>query len=107
MRDGFVLRYDTTRTDDGLKGEEGAFLACSFWLATNLWLIGRHGEAKELFERLLARRNDVGLLSEEWDVKEERMLGNFPQALSHLAMTHAAFALSGEWVPERRGSESV
>ncbi|HEX4155374.1 MAG TPA: glycoside hydrolase family 15 protein [Acidobacteriaceae bacterium] len=100
MKDGLVRRYDTGKTADGLKGDEGAFLACSFWLVACLWMIGRHDKARALFDRLLAIRNDVGLLSEEYDAKNEHMLGNFPQALSHIALIHAAFALSEEWHPE-------
>jgi len=98
--DGLVRRYDPGKSKDGLKGGEGAFLACSFWLVTCLHLIGRTGEAASLFERLLALRNDVGLLSEEYDPQAGRMLGNVPQALSHIALVHAAFALSGQWTPE-------
>ncbi len=67
MKDGFVQRYDTKTTDDGLPAGEGAFLACSFWMVTDLWLIGRKADATAMFERLLALRNDVGLLSEEYD----------------------------------------
>ena len=100
MQDGFVQRYKTTRTDDGLSGTEGQFLACSFWMVTNLWLIGRKEDARKMFERLLKLRNDVGLLSEEYDSAHHRLLGNFPQALSHLALVHAAFAISGEWSPQ-------
>jgi GH15 family glucan-1,4-alpha-glucosidase len=100
MKDGFVQRYDTRTTKDGLPEGEGAFLACSFWLVTNLWLIGREADATAMFERLLALRNDVGLLSEEYDVAEKRMVGNFPQALSHIALIHSAFAMSGLWRPE-------
>jgi GH15 family glucan-1,4-alpha-glucosidase len=100
MRDGFVLRYNTGKTDDGIAGSEGAFLACSFWLATDLWLIGRKEDATAMFERLLALRNDVGLLSEEYDPISKRMVGNFPQALSHIALIHTAFAISGLWKPE-------
>jgi GH15 family glucan-1,4-alpha-glucosidase len=100
MKDGLVQRYDPGKTSDGLKGGEGTFLACSFWMVTCLWLIGRKQEATEMFHRLLALRNDVGLLSEEYDPREKRMLGNFPQALSHIALTHAAFTLSGQWMPE-------
>ena len=74
------------RASDGLKGGEGTFLACSFWMVTCLWLIGRKQEATEMFDRLLALRNDVGLLSEEYDPQDKRMLGNFPQALSHIAL---------------------
>ncbi len=100
MKDGLVQRYDPGKTSDGLKGGEGTFLACSFWMVTCLWLIGRKEEASEMFYRLLALRNDVGLLSEEYDPREKRMLGNFPQALSHIALVHAAFTLSGQWTPE-------
>ncbi|WP_254061763.1 glycoside hydrolase family 15 protein [Granulicella sp. L60] len=100
MKDGFVQRYDTGKMDDGLGSTEGAFLACSFWLVTNLWLIGRKDDAKAMFDRLLALQNDVGLLSEEYDAGEKRMVGNFPQALSHIALVHAAFAMSGLWKPE-------
>jgi GH15 family glucan-1,4-alpha-glucosidase len=101
MQDGFVQRYDTKSSPDGLPPGEGAFLACSFWMVTNLWLIGRHTDAKAMFERLLALRNDVGLLAEEWDTEHKRQVGNFPQALSHIAMCHAAFAMSGVWEPEK------
>jgi GH15 family glucan-1,4-alpha-glucosidase len=98
-----VQRYDTHSSPDGLPAGEGTFLACSFWMVTSLWLIGRHDESKALFEKLLGLCNDVGLLSEEWDVRDKRMLGNFPQALSHIALCHAAFAMSGEWQPEPAG----
>ncbi len=100
IKDGFVLRYDTTKSRDGLTGSEGAFLACSFWLATNLWLIGRHDDARALFERLLNIRNQVGLLSEEYDPATGRQVGNFPQALSHIALVHTAFTMAGLWHPE-------
>lgn len=100
VRDGLVQRYHTRTTKDGLSGGEGTFLACSFWMVTNLWLLGRKNEAIALYERLLALRNDVGLLSEEYDATEKRMLGNFPQALSHIALVHSAFAISGLWKPE-------
>jgi GH15 family glucan-1,4-alpha-glucosidase len=99
MKDGFVQRYNTRKSRDGVGGGEGAFLACSFWMVMNLWLIGRQGEATAMFERLLALRNDVGLLSEEYDPVEKRLVGNFPQALSHIALIHAAFAMSGAWHP--------
>lgn len=99
MKDGFVQRYDPSDTDDGLSGGEGEFLACSFWMVTSLWLIGRKADAMTLFERLLALCNDVGLLAEEYDSKSGRMVGNFPQALSHISLVHAAFAISGEWKP--------
>ena len=100
MKSGFVKRYDTGTTDDGLTGGEGAFLACSFWMVINLWLIGRTADAIAMYERLLALRNDVGLLSEEYDSTSKRMVGNFPQALSHISLVHAAFTLSGLWKPE-------
>jgi GH15 family glucan-1,4-alpha-glucosidase len=101
MKDGLVQRYDPMKSSDGLKGGEGTFLACSFWMVNCLWLIGRKQEATEMFDRLLALRNDVGLLSEEYDPKAKRMLGNFPQGLSHIALVHAAFTLSGQWVPRK------
>ena len=88
--DGFVSRYSTTDTDDGLPGTEGQFLACSFWLVSALALNKRIDEARELFERLLALSNDVGLLAEEYDVPRKRQIGNFPQAFSHLALIQAA-----------------
>jgi len=94
-----VLRYKTEGGGDGLPPGEGAFLACSFWLVVCWALMGRTKEAEELFERLAGLANDVGLLSEEWDPQAKRMLGNFPQALSHIALCHAAFTLAGEWKP--------
>jgi GH15 family glucan-1,4-alpha-glucosidase len=90
VRDGFVLRYATEHGADGLPGTEGAFLACSFWLADNYAFAGRLGEAEALFERLLALRNHLGLLSEEYDPKLQRQIGNFPQAFSHLALIMTA-----------------
>jgi GH15 family glucan-1,4-alpha-glucosidase len=86
LRDGFVLRYDTENGIDGLPGSEGAFLACTFWLADNYAFAGRVTEAEELFERLLHLRNHLGLLSEEYDPRLRRQIGNFPQAFSHLSM---------------------
>ena len=100
MPDGLVQRYIPEESQDGLRGGEGTFLACSFWMVICLHLIGRRSEARELFERLLGLCNDVGLLSEEYDPKAGRMLGNFPQALSHLGLVHAAFTLSDQWKPE-------
>jgi len=94
LHDGFVLRYDTGTAVDGLPAGEGAFLACSFWLVDNYVLLGRYDEAHALFERLLALRNDVGLLAEEYDPHQRRQLGNFPQAFSHLALINAAHSLS-------------
>lgn len=92
--DGLVARYNTNSAVDGLPGNEGAFLACSFWLADNYVLQNRMDDAQALFERLLALRNDVGLLSEEYDPRERHQLGNFPQAFSHLALVNTAHNLS-------------
>jgi GH15 family glucan-1,4-alpha-glucosidase len=92
--DGFVLRYDSSTTDDGLPPGEGAFLACSFWLVENYVLLGRLADARALFERLLSLRNDVGLLSEEYDPRTCRQVGNFPQAFSHLSLLSCAFNLA-------------
>jgi GH15 family glucan-1,4-alpha-glucosidase len=92
--DGFISRYSTAETDDGLPGSEGQFLACSFWLVTTLALNGRLDEARELFERLLGLTNDLGLLAEEYDVARQRQVGNFPQAFSHLALIDAAAAIT-------------
>jgi GH15 family glucan-1,4-alpha-glucosidase len=92
--DGFVLRYDTSETDDGLPPGEGAFLACTFWLADAYALSGRHDEARALFERLLSLRTDLGLLSEEYDVHAGRLVGNFPQAFSHIALLTTAHNLA-------------
>ena len=91
--DGLVRRYHTHQADDGLPPGEGVFLACSFWLADNLLLQGRREEARRLFERLLALRNDVGLLAEEYDPAARRFLGNFPQAFSHVALVNTAMNL--------------
>jgi len=90
LRDGFVLRYSTDAGTDGLPGSEGAFLACSFWLADNYAFAGRLPEAEAMFERLLALRNPLGLLAEEYDWKLRRQIGNFPQAFSHLALIMTA-----------------
>jgi GH15 family glucan-1,4-alpha-glucosidase len=90
LRDGLVRRYDTAHSVDGLPPGEGAFLACSFWLVDAYMLTGRHAEARSLFERLLALRNDLGLLSEEFDPDAGRLVGNFPQAFSHLALVNSA-----------------
>lgn len=92
--DGFVLRYDTDREPDGLKPGEGAFLACSFWLADAYLSVGRRADAHAMFERLLALRNDVGLLAEEYDCGRRRQVGNFPQAFSHVALINTAFNLT-------------
>jgi GH15 family glucan-1,4-alpha-glucosidase len=95
--EGLVLRYrDEARLVDGLDGREGAFLACSFWLADCLQMIGRHDDARSLFERLLGLSNDLGLLAEEYDLDAGRQAGNFPQAFSHVALVNAALNLSGQ-----------
>jgi GH15 family glucan-1,4-alpha-glucosidase len=90
MPNGFVLRYDTLATKDGLPRGEGAFLACSFWLADAYVLLGRRDDARKLFERVLSLRTDLGLLSEEYDPAAKRLLGNFPQAFSHIALVNTA-----------------
>ena len=92
--DGLVFRYDTGETEDGLPPGEGAFLACSFWFVDNLILQGRVAEAHAMFERLLALRNDVGLLAEEYDPRAQRQMGNFPQAFSHVALVNTAYNLT-------------
>ena len=100
VQDGLVARYRDAPEVDGLPAGEGRFLPCSFWLADNLALAGRHSAAEALFERLLALRNDVGLLAEEYDPRGRRQLGNFPQALTHVALINTARNLS------RRGGPS-
>jgi GH15 family glucan-1,4-alpha-glucosidase len=104
VRNGFVLRYQTTEGVDGLPPGEGAFLACSFWLADNYVLQGRIDEARVLFAKLLSLRNDVGLLSEEYDPLSNRQLGNFPQAFSHLALINTARNLIGASGPVHQRS---
>ncbi|HXW39078.1 MAG TPA: glycoside hydrolase family 15 protein, partial [Acidimicrobiales bacterium] len=100
--DGFVLRYqaDVAHEVDGLQGHEGAFLACSFWLADNLSMMGQQEEATELFERLLSLRNDLGLLAEEYDAELGRQVGNFPQAFSHVSLVNSAYNLTGRSTAE-------
>jgi len=102
MQDGLVLRYNTTRVQDGLPPGEGVFLACSFWMVSSLKAVGREDEARELFKQLLQLPNEMGLLSEEYDPKAKRMVGNFPQAFSHIALVNAVFDLEdGAGVRER------
>jgi GH15 family glucan-1,4-alpha-glucosidase len=95
MYDGLLLRYQTKKDGvDGLPIGEGVFLPCSFWLADCYELLGRHDDAVELFERLVGLTNDLGLVSEEYDPGAKRLLGNFPQAFTHLALVNSAFNLS-------------
>ena len=103
-RDGLLSRYSTSHTDDGLPGDEGQFLACSFWLVGARALTGRLDEARALYERLLGLTNDLGLLSEEYDVVRKRQVGNFPQAFSHLGIINAArvLTLAGRAVADGR-----
>jgi GH15 family glucan-1,4-alpha-glucosidase len=105
--DGFVLRYDTGKTADGLPPGEGAFLACSFWLVDAYILLGRHADAQKLFDRLICLCNDVGLLSEEYDPRLARQVGNFPQAFSHVALVNSALNLYGAAKPAQQRAESV
>jgi GH15 family glucan-1,4-alpha-glucosidase len=101
----FVLRYETENPGDGLPSGEGAFLACSFWLVDNYFLLRRYAEARKLFERLLSRCNDVGLLAEELDPQTGRMLGNFPQAYSHVGLINCALNLSRQTGPAEERAE--
>ena len=108
--DGFVRRYaaDSLGEVDGLPGGEGAFLPCSFWLADNLVLQGRHGEGRELFDRLCGLANDLGLLAEEYDPRVGRLVGNFPQAFTHVALVNTAhnLAAGGATGPARARAEA-
>jgi GH15 family glucan-1,4-alpha-glucosidase len=103
--DGLVLRYDTTDSDDGLPAGEGAFLACSFWLVDAYLMTGRRDDAVKLFEYLLSLRNDVGLLSEQYDPRSRRLVGNFPQAFSHLALLNSASNLAAPQKPAEQRSD--
>jgi GH15 family glucan-1,4-alpha-glucosidase len=106
--DGLVQRYDTTRSDDGLPPGEGVFLACSFWLVDAYVMLGRFDDAQRLFARLVSLRNDVGLLSEEYDPASGELLGNFPQAFSHVALVNSAFNLTRALKPaEQRADRHV
>jgi GH15 family glucan-1,4-alpha-glucosidase len=104
MVDGFVMRYNTHEVDDGLPPGEGAFLACTFWLADNYRLMGRESEARELLDRLLKLQNEVGLLSEQYDFAAKRLVGNFPQAFSHVALVNSAFNLTRDAKPAEQRS---
>jgi GH15 family glucan-1,4-alpha-glucosidase len=97
--DGFVLRYDLEKSDDGLSGDEATFLLCSFWLVDCLIMLGRRDDAHHLFDKLLGVRNDLGLLAEEYDPKSGRQLGNFPQAFSHIGLVNSAVNLSRASAP--------
>ncbi len=108
VHNGFVDRYRTESRVDGLPSGEGAFLLCSFWLVDNYALSGRYHDARELFEMLLSLRNDVGLLSEEYDPTARRMLGNFPQAFSHVGLVNSASNLTAAHGPaEDRSREAA
>ncbi len=108
MCDGLVLRYDTATANDGLPPGEGMFLACSFWLVDAYLMLGRQDDAARLFERLLSLRNDVGLLSEQYDPRARRLVGNFPQAFSHLALVNSASNLAHYRKPaEQRSQHAV
>jgi Glycosyl hydrolases family 15 len=107
IEDEFVMRYESEHAADGLPAGEGAFLACSFWLADNYILQGRYAEARKLFDRLLSRRNDVGLLAEEFDPLCGRMLGNFPQAYSHVGLINCALNLSRQKGPAEERAETA
>ncbi len=106
LDDGLVRRYAPERAVDGLPGDEGAFLACSFWLADNLCLLGRGEDAERLFERLLSLRNDVGLLAEQYDTRRKRFVGNFPQAFSHIGIINTARNIVGHGGPAEHRKES-
>jgi GH15 family glucan-1,4-alpha-glucosidase len=107
LRQGFVLRYDTAETQDGLPPGEGAFLPCSFWLADAYVLTGRLADARRLFDRLVALCNDVGLLAEEYDVGAQRLVGNFPQAFSHIALVNTAHNIAHVTKPCEQRSGNV
>jgi GH15 family glucan-1,4-alpha-glucosidase len=102
----FCRAYNTESAVDGLPGDEGAFLACSFWLADNYILQGRYADARRMFERLLELRNDVGLLAEEYDPRARRQVGDFPQAFSHVALINTAHNLTRAYGPAQHRAES-
>jgi GH15 family glucan-1,4-alpha-glucosidase len=107
LADDFVMRYETSRSVDGLPPGEGVFLACSFWLADVYMLQGRRQDAERLFKRLMGLRNDVGLLSEEYDTAAQRLVGNFPQAFSHVALINSAFNLTRALMPLEQRSQAM
>jgi GH15 family glucan-1,4-alpha-glucosidase len=106
LRDGFVRRYDTQDTDDGLPPGEGAFLACSFWLVDVFIMQNRMADAERMFRRLVALRNDLGLLSEEYDPRAKRLVGNFPQAFSHMALVNSAYNLTRREKPVEQRAQA-
>jgi GH15 family glucan-1,4-alpha-glucosidase len=106
VRDGYVMRYSTEEVEDALPPGEGAFLACSFWLVDVYTLQGRIDDAERLFRRLVALRNDVGLLSEQYDLRTKRLVGNFPQAFSHLALINSAYNLTRARKPVHQRSQN-
>jgi GH15 family glucan-1,4-alpha-glucosidase len=106
LRQGFVMRYNTEGPDDGLPPGEGAFLACSFWLVDVYMLQGRVADAEQMFRRLIALRNDVGLLSEEYDLRVKRLVGNFPQAFSHMALVNSAYNLTRSEKPVEQRAQA-
>jgi GH15 family glucan-1,4-alpha-glucosidase len=105
--DGLVRRYPTVEAIDGLPAGEATFITCSYWLVDNLALLGRQGEAREMFEHLLSLRNDLGLLAEEYDPVERRQLGNFPQAFSHVGLINSAHNLAATDGPARERAEGA
>jgi GH15 family glucan-1,4-alpha-glucosidase len=107
LTDGLVKRYSTSTGVDGLPPGEGAFLACTFWYADNLAIDGRYAEAREIFERLLSLRNDVGLLAEEYDFRARRQVGNFPQAFTHVSLINTAHNLTRAQGPAMHRSQEA
>jgi len=108
LQDGFVMRHDPAEVETGLAHGEGALLACSFWLVDAMVMTGRAEEGQRLFDRLLALRNDLGLLSEEYDVGAQRLVGNFPHAFSHVALINSAYNLARSSKPaEQRAGEAA
>ena len=108
MRDGFILRYETEgSTTDGLSGSEGAFLPCTYWYADNLIGLGRRDEARALIDRLIGICNDLGLVSEEYDVQAKRLVGNYPQAFTHVALVNTLLSYArGEGPAEKQGGKA-
>jgi GH15 family glucan-1,4-alpha-glucosidase len=107
MQDGFVMRYSTSRGNDGVGGPENAFLPCNFWLADAYVLLGRDADAEEMFEKLLSIRNDLGLLAEEYDPRARRLMGNFPQAFSHVGLINTAFNLAKRQGPAQQRAKTT